>query len=166
MPIPGKQLLITCAVKSVPYIDNQCPCMHTVSLAEPDPYVGGEGLVTSYTQSCSAGTQKLAILRDVTLSLYCARACLSFQRARDVNDNAFIIVEARDYGNAVKLQSDWCCSVQSAGTTPCIASHQTLSPCIRVWLCETSTLYGQVKGKFYAWLFGSDSNQNQPPLCT
>ena len=38
-----------------------------------------------------------------------------------------IIVEARDYGNVVKLQSDWCCSVQSAGTTPCIACHQTLS---------------------------------------
>ena len=38
------------------------------------------------------------------------------------------IVEARDYGNAVKLQSDWCRPVQGAGTTPYIASHQTLSP--------------------------------------
>ena len=48
------------------------------------------------------------------------------------------IVEARDYGNAVKLQSDWCRPVQGAGTTPCIASHQTLSPRVRVWLRETS----------------------------
>ena len=27
------------------------------SLAEPDPYTGGEGLVTCYTRSCSAGMQ-------------------------------------------------------------------------------------------------------------
>ena len=27
------------------------------SLAEPDPYAGGEGLVTCYTRSCSGGMQ-------------------------------------------------------------------------------------------------------------
>ena len=43
----------------------------------------------------------------------------------------------RDCGNKEKLQSDWCRSVQNGITTPCIASHQTLSLCVRVWLHET-----------------------------
>ena len=128
MPIPSKQLLITCAVKSVPYIDSQCPCMHTVSLAEPDPYVGEEGLVTCYTELfCWNAIIGYFTWHHVKFILR-VRTCLSFQRARNVNDNAFIIVEAHDYGNEVKLQYDWCRSVQSARTTPCIASHQTLSP--------------------------------------
>ena len=44
----------------------------------------------------------------------------------------------RDYGNEEKLQSDWCRSVQNGRTTPRIASHQTLSPRVRVWLRETN----------------------------
>ena len=36
------------------------------NLAEPDPYTGGEGLVTCYTQSCAAEMQCMA------------HACLSF----------------------------------------------------------------------------------------
>ena len=53
------------------------------------------------------------------------------------------------YGNTVKLQSDWCRSVQNAGITPCIACHQTLPPPpppppprLRVWLHDTRQSIG------------------------
>ena len=50
----------------------------------------------------------------------------------------------RDYGNEEKLQSDWCRSVQNGRTTPRIASHQTLSPRVRVWLRETNVILAHV----------------------
>ena len=56
-----------------------------------------------------------------------------------------IIVEVHDYGIAVKLQSDWCRCVQPGGITLCIASHQTFSPCVRVWLHETRVNMGRVQ---------------------
>ena len=57
-------------------------------------------------------------------------------------------------GNAEKLQSDWCRSVGNTGTTPCIASHQTLSSRIRLWPRETKGRFGRsgLKVPQYFWV--------------
>ena len=101
-----------------------------------------EGLVTCCTQLfCWNAIIGRFTWRHVRFILRGARLPIISKGARCLMTMRDI-VEARDYGNAVKLQSDWCRSVQDAGTTPCIASHQTLSPCIRVWLRETSHCHG------------------------
>ena len=106
----------------------QCSPQYTLVSCSQSLTPVGEGLVTCNTRSCSARMQKLAVLHDVTLQFILRSACLPiisisvryyWQHATSA--------PACDHGNAEKLQSDWCCSVWNAGTTPCIASHQTLS---------------------------------------
>ena len=99
-----------------------------VSLAQPDPYAGGEGLVTCYTRSCSAVVYRPAPIR---LQLFCVaivtrgrnnRACHSTSRAYWDDRQA----RAAQYKpNVTSRKTDNYCS---SGTSPCTKSPDPLLP--------------------------------------
>ena len=63
---------------------NKFSSIHTVSLAQPDPYVGGEGLVTCYTRSCPAVACRPAPIR---LQLFCVAIVTRGRNSRALSFN-------------------------------------------------------------------------------
>ena len=57
-----------CMAESQCYMHVRSTELFILSLAEPDPYTGGEGLVTCYTRSCSGALYGAAPIR---LQLHC-----------------------------------------------------------------------------------------------
>ena len=105
------------------------------SHAEQDPYARGEGLVTSYTRSCSGAPYRAAPIR---LQLHCVTIIMQLHSNHALSlSHAFEMIgkhAPRNINLTLKGQL-----LHSSRTTPRIASHQTLSPHVRVWLHETIT---------------------------
>ena len=65
-----------------------------------------------------------------------ARKYSSYTLQFSPNTSAIIMCYHRT--SIKKWQASMCRALHFSSTTPCIASHQTLSPCARVWLRETT----------------------------
>ncbi len=65
------------------------------SLAQPDPYAGGEGLVTCYTRSCSAVAYRPAPIR---LQLFCVAMVTSGRNNRALSFNIARLVARHAIG--------------------------------------------------------------------